>query len=421
MRLFSARTLPEAELTAIGRHLADCPDCHRLFVSSLRAGSAEPPRFTLAPEFWLRREHLDYERLVELSENRLDGQELESIDAHLKLCSTCQEDVRGFLAFREEFESELKSLSVPASTPRPHKRDRRDAWHQVLWKPIYAAAAVILAVAFIIGIAALLKRSAEKLQADNAPIPQVKSTATQENKNGYATPPDISASTPQPPLAALNDNGRVVAIDKSGNASGIDDFPTQIKDDIARVLKTERLEPPNQKELLGEESGLRGSNPKPRFKLIYPARTVITNVRPTLRWEGIRGATSYQVYLNDARGSVVTKSDTLPSDRTSWTVNRPLRRGEVFTWWVSAIIEGKEVISPGPSSPEMKFKVLSARSFDDLQKLSSSGSHLALGVFCAREGLREEAQREFQILLRENPNSDLARKLLQQSRVERSQ
>jgi hypothetical protein len=213
----------------------------------------------------------------------------------------------------------------------------------------------------------------------------------------------------------------VVAIDKSGNASGIDDFPTQIKDDIARVLKTERLEPPNQKELLGEESGLRGSNPKPRFKLIYPARTVITNVRPTLRWEGIRGATSYQVYLNDARGSVVTKSDTLPSDRTSWTVNRPLRRGEVFTWWVSAIIEGKEVISPGPSSPEMKFKVLSARSFDDLQKLSSSGSHLALGVFCAREGLREEAQREFQILLRENPNSDLARKLLQQSRVERSQ
>lgn len=116
----------------------------------------------------------------------------------------------------------------------------------------------------------------------------------------------------------------------------------------------------------------------------------------------------------------MTNSDALSSDRTNWTVDRPLKRGEVFTWSVIAVIDNKEIISPGPSSPEMKFKVLSAKSFDQLQKLKASGSHLALGVFYAHEGLREEAQREFQILLRENPNSNLAKKLLRQAHIART-
>src|SRR5690349_13561539 len=108
MNLFSARALPQAELGAIGRHLADCPECHRLLVTSLRERGPEPSTFTLAPEFWLRHEHLDYDQLVELSEDRLAADERESIDAHLSLCSTCEEDVRAFLAFRKEIESELR-------------------------------------------------------------------------------------------------------------------------------------------------------------------------------------------------------------------------------------------------------------------------------------------------------------------------
>src|SRR5262249_47720384 len=121
-----------------------------------------------------------------------------------------------------------------------------------------------------------------------------------------------------------------------------------------------------------------------------------------------------------ARGSEVAKSDALSPDHTNWTVDRPLKRGEVFTWSVSAVIDGKEIISPGPSSPEMKFKVLSARSFEQLKRLKSFNSHLALGVFYARESFHDKAKREFQILLRENPNSDLAKKLLKQAEAARS-
>src|SRR5436190_2503785 len=158
MKLFCARALPQAELVAIGRHLVDCPDCHRLLVSSLRETGSESPTFTLAPELWLRHEHLDYDQLVELSEDGLDADERESIDAHLSLCSTCQEDVTTFLAFRKEIESELKATSSPALAQQPlQKRNWRAAWNRLAWKPVYATAAIILAIAFIIGIAALLR------------------------------------------------------------------------------------------------------------------------------------------------------------------------------------------------------------------------------------------------------------------------
>src|SRR6266545_4519249 len=108
MKLFCIRALSEVDLTAIARHLTDCAQCHRLLVSSLREHDLETPRFTLAPEFWLTHEHIDYDQLVELAENRLDASERESIDAHLRICQACEEDVRSFLLFREQIAPELE-------------------------------------------------------------------------------------------------------------------------------------------------------------------------------------------------------------------------------------------------------------------------------------------------------------------------
>ncbi len=45
---------------------------------------------------------------------------------------------------------------------------------------------------------------------------------------------------------------------------------------------------------------------------------------------------------------------------------------------------------------------------------AAGGSHLVLGVAHARAGLLEEAGREFEALVRENPESPLARQLLEQ-------
>ena len=94
----------------------------------------------------------------------------------------------------------------------------------------------------------------------------------------------------------------------------------------------------------------------------------------------------------------------------------PLKRAEIYSWTVVAVIDGKEIVSPGPASPEMKFQVLSAGSLQQLNKLKKTRSHLALGVFYAREGMTAEAESEFRILLRDNPSSRVAKKLLAQVR-----
>ena len=140
---------------------------------------------------------------------------------------------------------------------------------------------------------------------------------------------------------------------------------------------------------------------------------MIVTDRPTLKWEKAPAATSYRVYVNDPAGHLVKRSDELPSEATEWKVGKALKRGEVYVWTVVAVIDGKEVVSPGPAAPEMKFQVLSMRSFEQLNTLKKTRSHLALGVFYANAGLTAEAEQEFRELVRLNPKSKVASKLLQ--------
>lgn len=63
---------------------------------------------------------------------------------------------------------------------------------------------------------------------------------------------------------------------------------------------------------------------------------------------------------------------------------------------------------------QMKFQVLSSSSLQRLRRLKKARSHLALGIFYAREGMIAEAEREFNILARDNPRSTVAMRLLNQ-------
>jgi lipopolysaccharide biosynthesis regulator YciM len=84
---------------------------------------------------------------------------------------------------------------------------------------------------------------------------------------------------------------------------------------------------------------------------------------------------------------------------------------------VTGLVDGKKVVAPSASAPEMKFAVLSTVDFQELSRLKKSNSHLALGVFYARVGLLNEAEREFEHLVELNPQSELSRKLLQSVRT----
>ena len=72
-------------------------------------------------------------------------------------------------------------------------------------------------------------------------------------------------------------------------------------------------------------------------------------------------------------------------------------------------------------APDAKFKILDASSANEIAaaKRQAGNSHLLLGVVYANAGLLDDAEREFQALLKQNPRSDLARKLLNKVKAAR--
>ena len=354
----------------------------------------------------------------------MDLTDLELIDLHLKVCSHCQEDVRSFLAFREQIAPELEVSYAPVMPEPPRERSSGWSWWRALaWKPVYRAALVVIGIALVIGVALLLNRRSEDFHTAQTPLPQVSPATAGQSPIPYklthaptVTPTESPVEKPSSAeaIVVLNDRSGTITVDKSGYVSGLDDLSSPMRDQIAKALLTERIERPAiLRDLAGAESALRGSD-RQSFKLIAPTRTVIVSNRPTFRWEKVPGATSYRIYINDVRGREIAVSEELPSDSSQWVVPKALKRGELYTWTVVADVDGKEIVSPGPSSPEMKFRVLSASSLQQLNTLKKTQSHLALGVFYAREGMIAEGEREFRVVLKGNSHSMIAKKLVKQ-------
>jgi hypothetical protein len=431
---FCVRALPVGELTVIAEHLGGCPACHQQFTDTLRSrrGSA-PLEFTLAPEFWFRHEHVDYEQLIGLADRTLDGTELKIIDVHLKVCATCAEDVRSFLEFREQIAPEIESVDAPVLRDRTQRSLWLTWWRALAWKPIYAATVVLIGLALVIGAAFFLKRRTNNFQAKRTPTPNINLGAPAQitpnnraanNQSPPATPNESPVENPNSSAAiiALNDRVGMVTVDKSGKLSGLDDVPAPTRDEIAQVLLSERVERPTiLKDLAGQNSSLRGSNGGQSFKLIFPTRTVVVSNRPAFKWEKILGASSYRVYVNDTGGHEVARSEDLSPEHTGWALPKPLKRGAVYAWSVVALVNDQEIVSPGPGAPEMKFQVLSAISLRQLNQMKKTRSHLALGLFYTKAGMLSNAEHEFKQLSLLNSRSKLATNLVRSIRLMRTQ
>jgi len=464
MERFYSRTLEVPELTRIAGHLATCDYCRRAYHEAFqRRRDYAPVAFNLSPEIWLRNKHLSYEQLAPYIEDQVDETEREMLGLHLESCERCREDVRSFREHRRREDPEMQVRYAPRETSSSSWREKLLPFRgqvKVSWRPIYAAA-IVAAVAGAITLSAVflaqqrrtsVNPSAQQAQqilpteappatSGNAgvqplPAPPVAETArssTNDSRKVATANPDsarslvrqrrtvrgTSATRVSPQLleerVLLKDGGEQIALNNSGELMGLENLSPETKQAIREVLLSQEIRRPQSlAEIIGGSSTVRGPRGgESRFRLISPERTVLTEDRPTFRWEPLKGATSYRVHVVDPNNHEVAQSPEFPATVTEWKLSLPLKRGVVYTWIVTAVVKGEEVTSPAASEPEMRFKTLESEKLIELIRLKEhSSSHLARGVWYARAGMLGEAERELQLLVNDNPQSPLARKLL---------
>jgi len=220
-------------------------------------------------------------------------------------------------------------------------------------------------------------------------------------------------------IVSLRDGGRQISFDDTGNLTGLEDLTASHRRLVKETLSSGQMRRPAiLDDLALEKSAIRSSAAdQPSFKLISPGQAVIIENRPVFKWEPLKGALGYRVYIASRANWAGMASSTLDSSTLEWIPPTPLRRGETYTWVVSAITEKGELTVPASSEPERKFKVLGAQDLNALIMLKGhTSSHLVLGLFYAQSGLVFDAEKELQLLSNENADSTFAAKLLDQAR-----
>lgn len=441
IRAFCAHALENAEMTEIAEHLAACPECRQLFQgSSQEMNDARPASLSLSPELLFRHEHLEFDQLVSLADNNLDDEDREIINIHLHTCKRCREDVRSFLEFRRQIESVMSISPAPARLVRwTEKLSGLWRWPEMRLRPLYAGI-IIVALGFALVVIFLLRDDRKKDQGVsrypspeiNSPSPQHSVTAltptprsrpVEEPKRNFGsdtskqpTPTHrVRAATEKDVIVSLRDGDRKIIVSSTGEVRGAGAIPGHLQQSVRNALLSQELRKPESlNEIASEQGSVRGTDDKKSpFKLLRPGRAVIADNQPVFEWQPVEGASSFEVQIADSRGREIANSGQLPSSATQWSPTTPLKRGVIYAWAVTAIVNGQSVTSPAPTAPEMKFKILETSKMRQLEQLRRRAfSHLALGVFYTREGMLVEAEREFQILANGNPDSQIAASLL---------
>lgn len=434
------RTMTPAELLAAGDHLASCPDCRSQLAAANTVGArVEELRADFKEQARKSLEHLDYEQLAAYVDDQLDEVDREIVDSHVAVCAPCKEELRDLFAFRETLVESAASPTVSGSATETFWSKAKARWGRPASASRWAMAAGMAALVLIAAVAWLAlrtQRDSRMAKVEPTPTPTITQTPSpqvspSDNQNDQTPTPEVSPTAqPSPPtindrtsepVLALNDNGEKVTVDAKGELAGLENLPTPERQAARNALLNGRLETPA---VLGElkvndVTLMGGSDADKSFSVISPAGTVVSSARPAFRWRPLEGATSYTIKVYDTNFNMIASSGTL--NTAQWSPAKPLAPGRIYTWQVVAVKDGQEVISPAPSSPEARFKVLGAAQAAELkQSLAASGnSHLARGIIYTRAGVLDEAEREFELLVRENPQSSAARKLLNNARAMR--
>ncbi|HEX6647951.1 MAG TPA: zf-HC2 domain-containing protein [Pyrinomonadaceae bacterium] len=362
--------------------------------------------------------HLDYdEHLEPYVDGKLNEIDREIVDSHVAQCSRCADELRDLLAFKQQ---PAVAITDDAAVTSSRWKQWLPGW-PLLSNPALATAVVIAVV--ILATAVLLwtryraPRPVEKA-ATGSSEPERQRQAVEKEQLPPAVTEHTTNSNQSPPreqpLITLNDAGGQIFVNQRGQLEGLDELPPDLKESVERALATHRLR--NSPALTGWSTGagiLRSElEEQNTFAPLEPMDVVIETDRPKFRWQALAGARSYVVTIYDGKFREVSNSG--PIVGTEWTTPNSLERAVTYSWQISALKDGKTIVSPKPPLREARFRILDQRAVVALAKLKKSmgSSHLVMGVFYWKHGLIQESEREFQALARANPNSTAVAELL---------
>ena len=408
------RQLPAAELLSVADHLSDCETCRQALEG---APNGDGAFFELRSQVFDGDEvaesgtHLTMQQTAAYVDRDLSGEALQIVTDHLSHCHECLLAVTDLRAFRNEIAPSLDREYRPATVPVKPVKDARRGIFGFLSSPFRAApapafAGVTLAVVLLAIVGWLVWRNTQQ-----HPEPQIAVVPTPQPT---LSQPDSVPAPPQPAvtvIAQLNDGQGVLTLDQQGKLSGADNLPPVYQNLVKNALSTGRVEKSSQLQgLTRAPSSLMGSDDANEFRLVEPLGTVLLTAKPTFRWSAMAGATGYVVEVYDEKFNLVTSSPQL--NALTWTTTLP--RGNVYSWQVKATTNAETVTSPRPPAPQAIFRIVDQTKANELAtaRRSYGTSHLTLGLLYADAGLLREAEQEFRLLQKANPDSDLARNLL---------
>ncbi len=455
---YHQRVLSPEEMLSADDHLTGCRECRQRLAEVEQLPSAFASlRADLRAEAEAELDHLAYEQLAAYVDETLDDVEREIVESHLSVCPPCEREMTHLRAFRAALTTYPDRDFAPVAPPTLWEKVTA-FWRQpTRWIPAQLAGTAAVAVLCVCvatqplrtqvtdlqGQLGQLRKANDALHQQIAAVGDIKMQLAQlrlenagmrrEYQTAQATindlktqlvalrqmkPPIVSAahkeSAAPAVLVALNDGGKQVTLDKSGNLAGLESLSPSIQQKVKTTLTAQRAETPRLlAQLIPDNlSTVRGGAGNLPFTLLNPVGTVVRSDRPTFRWQPLAGALHYTIAVFDKDFNEVATSE--PLTATEWTPAQPLKRGVVYTWQVTALKDGKEITVPSTPAPEARFRVLEQSAFESLERAQSQHptSHLTLGILYAQAGLLDDAEREFEALVNANPQSAVAQKLL---------
>ena len=426
--------LAPQQMLEVDSHIRECADCKELALSlSSRAdfaavvtGAADCP---------------EYEELSAYVDKKLDAAHAAAVERHASMCEFCATD----LARIEELRSHASMRDKITIRPGASRVAKRGFFFYRRQALAVTTVAGLVAVGFMLSsfntvdtedhgpaqIAANppITHQVKPVLPQNPqkPIVPEKTTTPEPTKVAAVktppTPVKIAAnqkSEPKIASAVLKDGrysvirrGGELTLAKADGSSVRSSLEARIAAKIDEKLRSGKIRLPEPVQMAMASVTVRSEGdgydvPPAAPKPIGPSSKIVISTNPTFKWAPVDLAQAYRVRIYDDAGNVVGEQMTKD---TNLTFSTPLARGKTYSWRVGVRFGETDYWTQSGSVP---FYVLSEQDFSSINSVRTRlrGSHLALGAAYESAGLYEEAANEYRLLQRENPNSKLAKDLL---------